>query len=1181
MSSKPSELARQRLVHHSFGLVRVLRFVALFLAGCLASLCAIAQSTSSSANAPEAKPTLRFAVLSFRPATEMMARWNPVAQYLGEMVPSHRIELLPLDYPDLARAVRERKVDLVLTQPAHYVALSVEQQLYSPLATLVETEQGLAMTQFGGVILARTDNPGIQRLSDLRNRRIATSNHESFGGFQVQAFELLELGISLDDLQIIETKTQDGVIAALKDGLADAGFVRTGLLEQMEKEGKLDLSDFKILRAEKTPDFPLILSTRPYPQWALAAMPWLDQLTARQVAGAMLSLPHDGEVAKKAKINGFNIPGEYRSVERVMRALRVPPFEKRVPLLVIWEDRRPIVISLALAILAALGWMLLSALRTRQQRRQNFIALRESEKRFSDFAYAASDWLWEMDAQLRFTFFSERIAESIGTDPALLLGKTRRDLMTPAEAAEKNWLEHLALLDQHLPFKGFEYRMTLPDGQMPFVSISGKPLFDTEGNFTGYRGVGHNISERKQAEAQLRQAATVFDHANEGIVITDTKGKILDVNAAFSAITGYDRSEVLGKNPRFLGSGHQGPEFYFAMWSKLAQEGQWSGELWNRRKDGSLYIEMLNITSVRDPQNQVSLYVGMFHDITTFKEQQHQLEHFAHYDALTQLPNRVLLADRLQQAISQAERRQTEIAVVYLDLDGFKAINDLHGHASGDKLLIELADRMKHALRDGDTLARLGGDEFVAVLLDFKDHTESTPILERLLQLAALPVHVEGKDMRVSASIGVTFFPQADGLDADQLLRQADQAMYVAKQSGKNRYHVFDAAQDRAIRGRHESIERVREALENQEFVLYYQPKINMRSGEVVGAEALIRWQHPEQGLLPPAQFLPLVEDHELIKPIGDWVIQSALRQMESWQEQGLLLPVSVNVAGRQLQAPDFLDKLRIALQEHPGVARMLELEVLESSALDDIARISQLMAACREMGVAFDLDDFGTGYSSLTYLKRLPAQTLKIDQSFVRDMLADPDDLAILDGIIGLAESFQRSTIAEGVETEDHAHMLLLLGCDLGQGYSIARPMPGSDIPSWVAGRKAPDKVPAPKIAREELPVLFAMTEHRAWVKAITLQVSGELAAIPAIDHHQCRFGQWLDRTGSNLYAKHPQLPRVVSLHETIHHRANDLLNQKHQATLQADEVSHGISQIQAISSELLLALEALLKQG
>ena len=1161
-------------------LSHAIRWVTSIFCGLCLSLGAGAQTTGGVETDVSAQPVLRFAVLSLRPQPEMIARWSPVARYLGEKIPDHRVELLALDYPELEQAVRERRVDLVLTQPAHYVALSVAQQLYTPLATLVEKEQGLSLTEFGGVMLVMANNASIHRLADVGGQRIATSHRESFGGFQAQAFELLELGITLDPSRIIETAHQDKVIAALREGKADVGFVRTGILEQMAREGKINLSDFRLLKSDKAPEYPLLLSTRLYPQWALAAMPWLDKVTARQVAGAMLSLPDDSEVARQARISGFNIPGEYRSVERVMRALRVPPFDARVPLLVVWEDHRLIVVSLGFLALSATAWVLFMAWRARQQRYLSVLALKESEKRFSDFAHAASDWFWEMDANLRFSYFSGRIQENLGIDPDVLMGKTRYELMAPEEINRK-WNGHQQQLEQHLPFKDFEYRMLLPDGSMPYISASGQPVFDAEGHFAGYRGVGHDISLRKKAEAQLRQAATVFEHASEGIIITDPKGNILDVNAAFSEITGYERHEVLGQNPRMLNSGVQGPEFYASMWQTLVAKGCWSGEMMNRRKDGSVFAEKLSITVVPDVHGRPSLYVGMFHDITTLKEQQARLEHFAHYDALTQLPNRVLLADRLQQAIHQAERRGTELAVVYLDLDGFKAINDVHGHSTGDKLLIEVAARMRQALRDGDTLARLGGDEFVAVLLDFRGHAESAPILERLLLLAALPVRIEGVEMRVSASLGVTFFPQSENLDADQLLRQADQAMYVAKQSGKNRYHIFDTDQDRAIRGRHESIERIRDALENQEFVLYYQPKINMRTGDVIGAEALIRWQHPEQGVLQPLQFLPLVEDHDLIKPIGDWVIETALQQMETWLAQGLSLPVSVNVAGRQLQAPEFLDKLRVSLYQHPDVAKMLELEVLESSALEDIERISLLIAECHDLGVGFDLDDFGTGYSSLTYLKRLPAQTLKIDQSFVRDMLEDPDDLAILDGVIGLAESFQRRTVAEGVESDAHIQTLLRLGCDLGQGYAIAKPMPAADIPAWIAGRKTPQASRVPnRISRDELPVLFAMTEHRSWIKAVVNHLKDRQALLPPLDHHRCRFGQWLDRNGSKIYANHPILPKILSLHEEIHHRANALLDMKLRGRNEEEWADFGVIEIESLRDELLVSLECLLEK-
>ena len=453
----------------------------------------------------------------------------------------------------------------------------------------------------------------------------------------------------------------------------------------------------------------------------------------------------------------------------------------------------------------------------------------------------------------------------------------------------------------------------------------------------------------------------------------------------------------------------------------------------------------------RDADGKPLRMIGTNSDITERKAHQSQLERVAHFDALTNLPNRVLLADRLQQAMAQALRRAQHLAVVYLDLDGFKAINDQHGHDIGDQVLIALAQRMKLALREGDSLARIGGDEFVIVLIDVDDRVASLPMLNRLKAACAQNVQVGVLSLQVSASVGITFYPQAQDIDADQLLRQADQAMYQAKLAGKNRLHFFDATQDSSIRGRHESVERIRLALEQQEFVLHYQPKVNMRSGQIIGAEALIRWQHPEKGLLSPAMFLPFIEDHPLAVDIGEWVIDTALTQIELWHAAGLDMRVSVNVGSRQLQQGDFVDRFKFILAKHPQVKpSSLELEVLETSALEDIAQVSDVIEACAHLGVKFALDDFGTGYSSLAYLKLLRVAMLKIDQSFVRDMLEDPDDLAILQGVIGLAAAFRRQVIAEGVETVAHGTLLLQLGCELAQGYGIAQPMSAEQMPAW-----------------------------------------------------------------------------------------------------------------------------------
>ena len=433
-----------------------------------------------------------------------------------------------------------------------------------------------------------------------------------------------------------------------------------------------------------------------------------------------------------------------------------------------------------------------------------------------------------------------------------------------------------------------------------------------------------------------------------------------------------------------------------------------------------------------------------------------RLERIAHYDTLTKLPNRALLADRLTQALMQTERRGQHLSVAFLDLDGFKAVNDTHGHEAGDFLLVTVAERMREALRDGDTLARLGGDEFVAVLLDLADIASSAPILNRLLQAAARPVQYGQITLQVSASLGVTFYPQAQGqaeeLEADQLMRQADQAMYQAKQSGKNRFHVFDAEQDRSVRSHHESMESVRRALANQELVLEYQPKVNLRTGAVFGVEAMIRWLHPQRGRLPPADFLPMIEDHPLAIELGQWVIENALLQVERWRQDGLNIAVSVNIGVRHVMQADFVQRLREALDAHPRLKPdCLELELLETSALKDLAHVSQVIQGCRSLGVECTLDDFGSGQSSLTCLKRLPVKYLKIDQNFISDMLDSSDSLLILIGVLKLASAFDLKVIAEGVETAQHGFMLLQLGCELAQGYGIARPMPADELPAWI----------------------------------------------------------------------------------------------------------------------------------
>ncbi|MBF0256449.1 MAG: EAL domain-containing protein [Gammaproteobacteria bacterium] len=711
-----------------------------------------------------------------------------------------------------------------------------------------------------------------------------------------------------------------------------------------------------------------------------------------------------------------------------------------------------------------------------------------------------------------------------------------------------------------------------------FNRMAGQILQDHAQLSQANKDLAAEVEQRRQAEAGLRLSASVFTSAREGITITKPDGSIIDVNQAFSDITGYSREEIIGQNPRLLHSGLHDEAFYRQMWTSLLQTGCWSGEIWNRHKNGELIAEILTISTVHDAEGQVSHYVALFSDISAQKAHEAQLEHAAHYDVLTGLPNRVLLSDRLHQAMLQTQRRQSILGLAYLDLDGFKEINDTYGHNVGDKLLHILAERMRQCLRESDTIGRLGGDEFVALLMDLEQVEDCIPMLQRLLQVAAQPVELLEGCLQVSASIGVSFYPQVESVDEGQLMRQADQAMYQAKLAGKNRYSLFDPETEYSLRGQQESLQRLERALQQGEFELYYQPKVNLRSGLLVGLEALIRWNHPEQGLQSPASFLPYLEGHPLAIELGEWVIDSALSQLEQWQGSGLDVPISVNLDAYQLQGDGFPARLEKLLRAHPGVSpRRLELELLETSTIKDIMQVSKLMKQCMELGVEFALDDFGTGYSSLIYLKHLPARILKIDQAFVRDMLDDTEDLAIVEGVLGLASAFQREIIAEGVETLAHGQLLLQLGCELAQGYGIARPMPATELPAWHQNwRPDPNWQRLRAVGREHFSALVALVEHRAWIRAIDEFVHGKRSAPPVLNHHQCRFGQWLDRDGRSSLAKELQQQQIDPLHLQVHEQALQVLELH--AKGRHLEVLEGVDELYRMGNEMAARINQML---
>ena len=601
---------------------------------------------------------------------------------------------------------------------------------------------------------------------------------------------------------------------------------------------------------------------------------------------------------------------------------------------------------------------------------------------------------------------------------------------------------------------GFEALLRRKDGSTATVLISGKIL-----EMGGEKCVIvdlHDISERLASEEALRKSeakfSAMFSLTPEPMALTRLKdGMVIEASRSF-AERFSSTDVVIGRST--LSGGLNvwvDPEQRRQWTERLARDDEVLGfETQLRRKDG--YISTVLLSGKVANIGGEKCVLSVAHDITEQKQQAAHLEQIANHDPLTGLPNRLLLGDRLRQAIARNQRGDHFIAVCYLDLDGFKEVNDRYGHEAGDGLLIEVANRLTTCVRGGDTVARLGGDEFVILFSGLANEEECRIALDRLLQTVSHPYAVNDNEQAgISASVGVTLYPN-DQVDPDTLVRHADHAMYAAKQAGKNRYQMFDTRLERRIEARLATLGLIAEAQKSGQFRLYYQPKVDCRQGRVVGAEALIRWQHPTLGLLSPAEFLPLIEDTDLALSIGDWVIREALSQMAQWRHDGINLHVSVNAFVRHLLHPGFADALAAILSQYPEVEpSCLMIEIVETAALKELDAIRQVIEDCKKRGVAFSLDDFGTGYSTLAHLRHLPATEIKIDHTFVRHMLERTEDIAIVEAVIGMARAFGRSMVAEGAETPAHILLLRALGCDVVQGYALARPMAAADIPRWV----------------------------------------------------------------------------------------------------------------------------------
>lgn len=567
--------------------------------------------------------------------------------------------------------------------------------------------------------------------------------------------------------------------------------------------------------------------------------------------------------------------------------------------------------------------------------------------------------------------------------------------------------------------------------------------------------VVRDITRRKEMENQLRLSAKVFETSNEAIMITDARNHIISVNRMFEVITGYRQQEVLGRDPSLLGSGRETRSFFRNLWWKLQEGGAWQGEINNRRKSGEDYPAWMSIHVIRDAHGDPEYHIASFSDISERKQQEAQIQQLAFHDGLTGLPNRRLLSDRIEMAIAHAWRERAHLAVLFIDLDRFKTINDSMGHAVGDELLKQVAQRLAALVRSGDTVSRVGGDEFVVLSPGCHQPSDAAALGEKILHELAQPFWVQETRVQITPSIGIALFPE-NGTDASSLIGNADAAMYQAKENERNNCQFYSQELNERNRERVSLDVRMRQALESDQFVLYFQPQINAISGELTAVETLIRWHDPSLGLVPPMRFIPLAEESGFIQNIGEWVVQRALGHVRSWQNMGLgAIPVAVNISARQFKQPGFTDLIVRSVQEAGIDPHLLELEITESMLMKDVGMATRKLRELKKLGFRIAIDDFGTGFSSLNYLRHFPIDVLKIDQSFVRELLEDEAALAIIEAIIALARALGMRTIAEGVETVAQRDLLRERGCDILQGFLLSRPLPEAEFIQWLRTRR------------------------------------------------------------------------------------------------------------------------------
>lgn len=956
------------------------------------------------------------AALGHKP--QMQQAWQPFADHLGRQLPGHRVQLQLLDHQEMLTAMQQRQLDFVLTNPSHYILLRHKSGFSGSLATMMPIEGSKPLSHFGGVIFTRSNRNDIHTLSDLKGKKNACINAGAgtFGGFAMQALELHRVGITLKPAQLLITGLPQGrVVQAVLEGKADVGFVRTGMLEQLERQGRIPVGSFKVINRQQLPDFPFVGSTRLYPEWAFVALPHVDTRLAARMAAVLLATPPGSAAFQAAGIHSFTIPADYRITEELLRELRMPPFDTAPPFNIkdVWKRYWPWMISLTLAI--AIG--IQRHLRQISSKRKLKAALKELEQQQTNLRAA------------------HQAAESSNRSLRLLSASNRTLLHSTDE--------------EELLFQVCRIAVEIGGYTTAWVGLA---LHDDEKSITPL--AWHGIEED-----QLARLPNSWQEGEQG------------ASAMATAIrTGIPqvRSDILNDSR-------------MAPWHTIARElhHQSAITLPLRIDDeviGGLAIyapepyafQQAERELLQELADDLSFGIQTIRMRRAHEKAQAHVRRLAYYDQLTGLPNRIKFKEQLEQSMSAAAADRGQFTLLLLDLMHLREINESHNHDLGDQILVRVAGQLQEICGPECFVARFGGD--FAIICPDSDQVTSTFLAEKIITAITAPFHLAGQRLNISSSIGMAVYP-GDGKQPSALLSKADLAASRAKTAGGG-FSFYRTEMGEHLARTLTLANRLEQAMQQHALQLFYQPKVDLLTGQLEGAEALLRWHDPILGWISPAEFVAVAETRGMMVELGAWVLRSACCQIRQWQDEGLFQSgrIAVNISVRQLEDGNFFDLLATTLAETGVTPDSLELELTESILMSDPERITGMLAVLKGQGFSLAIDDFGTGYSSLAYLKRFPVDTLKIDRAFVRDMLEDQNDQAIVSSIVAMAQQMGYATVAEGIENEEQRFLLLQLGCLRGQGFHFSRPLPTEQFrEQWLLTRTAtPKELLVPRLEKE-----------------------------------------------------------------------------------------------------------------